>query len=532
MFPLLAKRSRTTFGLLLTGVTVLLVVTALAKWQAPLIGIVGVGLPLLFVLYLSERGAFAQSRANLVIAATLGIVFGVGWALGVEAAIARSGPDALGTPVSTTRLLLTSLAIPLTFLALLLAPVLIVRLRRTGRRKSLDGYGIGALGAYCFAAAGTLTRLASQLTAGLVAEPNRSATGLAVAAAIQGLAIPLTAAAVGGAVGATLWFTPRSDSTRSPRWYDLTSPVPSIAFGVLGYLGLGVIDLTTLAYGVQMAIYALLAVLALYVQRVVLHSTLLHEAPDDPPHESARCPECGQVVSELPFCGNCGVVVHAAPATTRTLRPLLVGAGGAALVMASSAALSLWLTPPEPNYVCPPDCGRPPLHQPVATNPRFTPIGGEFSVSYPGEGTAYSATFEPNGVVLDLLAGDGGALRLFGEPAAGRSARQIVDDVIRGNYPDASTAYEIPNALVGYQLGYGEVADVYPANSIGDQSRLRVLVMAAIKNDYALVAAGAGPYREFSPDFGSGHPSGANFLLALDMGKYVNSFRWRGDPPR
>ena len=56
--------------------------------------------------------------------------------------------------------------------------------------------------------------------------------------------------------------------------------------------------------------------------------------------------------------------------------------------------------------------------------------------------------------------------------------------------------------------------------------------MAAIKNDYALVAAGAGPYREFSPDFGSGHPSGANFLLALDMGKYVNSFRWRGDPPR
>ena len=157
VFPLLAKRSRTTFGLLLTGVTVLLVVTALAKWQAPLIGIVGVGLPLLFVLYLSERGAFAQSRANLVIAATLGIVFGVGWALGVEAAIARSGPDALGTPVSTTRLLLTSLAIPLTFLALLLAPVLIVRFRRTGRRKSLDGYGIGALRAYCFAAAGTLT---------------------------------------------------------------------------------------------------------------------------------------------------------------------------------------------------------------------------------------------------------------------------------------------------------------------------------------------------------------------------------------
>ena len=58
------------------------------------------------------------------------------------------------------------------------------------------------------------------------------------------------------------------------------------------------------------------------------------------------------------------------------------------------------------------------------------------------------------------------------------------------------------------------------------------MIMVAVKNDYALIAAAAGPYREFTPDFGSGHPSGANFLLALDMAKYVNSFTWRGDPRR
>jgi hypothetical protein len=56
--------------------------------------------------------------------------------------------------------------------------------------------------------------------------------------------------------------------------------------------------------------------------------------------------------------------------------------------------------------------------------------------------------------------------------------------------------------------------------------------MVAVKNDFALIAAAAGPFREFSPEFGSGHPSGANFFLALDMAKYVNSFTWRGDPPR
>ena len=61
---------------------------------------------------------------------------------------------------------------------------------------------------------------------------------------------------------------------------------------------------------------------------------------------------------------------------------------------------------------------------------------------------------------------------------------------------------------------------------------LRILVLAAVKNDYALVASAVGPYHEFSPRFGNGHPSGANLQLALDMAKYVNSFVWRGDSPR
>lgn len=225
---------------------------------------------------------------------------------------------------------------------------------------------------------------------------------------------------------------------------------------------------------------------------------------------------------------------YTAPAarSTSAARMLLVVAVGAALVMAGSIALSLWLTPPKAQFVCPPDCGQPPISKPVAINPRFTPGSGEFSVSYPGPATAYKATFEDSGVVLDLLAGDGGTLRLFGQPANGHTPRQIANDLLREHYPDATLSYEIPNAFVGYQLGYGEVADDYPADAIGDDGRNRILIMVAVKNDFALIAAAAGPYREFTPDFGSGHPSGANFFLALDMGKYVNSFTWRGDPPR
>ena len=76
------------------------------------------------------------------------------------------------------------------------------------------------------------------------------------------------------------------------------------------------------------------------------------------------------------------------------------------------------------------------------------------------------------------------------------------------------------------------IADSWPQSSTARYSRVRILVMAAVKNDIALIAFATGPYRAFGPDFGPGPPSGANLELAMDLGKYVNSFRWSGDPTR
>ena len=154
---------------------------------------------------------------------------------------------------------------------------------------------------------------------------------------------------------------------------------------------------------------------------------------------------------------------------------------------------------------------------------------GAFSVSYPAPGAAYNVTTEPNGVTAEWTAGDGGTLRLFGTPATGRDARQVVDDVIAEAFPDAVVAYELPNATVGYELGYGVAADFAPPNR---SDPLRVMVIAAVKNDLALVAVAEGPYRQFRPGFGPGPPSPANLQIAQDMGKYLDSFSWQGDPPR
>lgn len=83
--------------------------------------------------------------------------------------------------------------------------------------------------------------------------------------------------------------------------------------------------------------------------------------------------------------------------------------------------------------------------------------------------------------------------------------------LLKKRFPDAVVDYEIPNAMVGYQPGWGAAADRWPVNSTGKSARQRILVLVAVKNDLALVSAAVG--------------------LAQDMGKYVNSLRWKGDPP-
>lgn len=182
-----------------------------------------------------------------------------------------------------------------------------------------------------------------------------------------------------------------------------------------------------------------------------------------------------------------------------------------------------------PVYVCPPDCGRPPTGLPVSVNPRFVAQGGAFSVSYPAPGANYTVSTDDTGVIAQWTGGDGGTMRLFGTPAEGREAQQVVDDVIAESFPDAVIAYELPNATVGFQLGYGVVADFLSAKRADP---LRVIVIAAVKDGLALVAAAEGPFRQFKPGAGPGPPSPANLQIAQDMGKYVDSFSWRGDPPR
>ena len=129
--------------------------------------------------------------------------------------IAQSYDVAFGEGMDFKQPLLEGLAIPVGGAVCMLLPTVVARLLRVGSQESLDGFLIGAVSAMSFTAAATITRLAPQFKTGLMAS-DRPIVGLVAEAGIRGVGMSLTAAAAGGMVGATLWFTRPDAGQRHP----------------------------------------------------------------------------------------------------------------------------------------------------------------------------------------------------------------------------------------------------------------------------------------------------------------------------
>jgi len=529
------------------------------------------GLPLLYLVYRFATGVYHEvPLPTLLLTVGLGVVAGVGFVFLADDLVVRTTGSPFEGDLAGRRVLRDGLGIAEAGVLAMIAPILIVRLTRPGRLESLQGFVIGGIGALSFTAAATFTRLAPQLSAGPVAT-GKSVQWLVVESAIRGLTVPITALCAGGLVGAALWFTRPAEGSRLSRG-AVVGLLVVFSVLVLGNYGIvGAIDVVGLPQLQILAWHIAMALVAVVSLRAGLQITLLHEAGDQASLAPEICLHCRNVVPDMAFCPSCGASAHttsralrirqqqvapldgavevpgqvwpgySVPAERYTSAPLertpMVRVLGIWLacnvaVAAGLVGLSAAVSTPEVRFNCPPDCGRPPSGTAVTTNPRFTAADGGFTVAYPAPGSAYEVTLAEDGVTARYVGGDGGVLRLWSMPAAGRSAREIVTEVLSRSYRNARRAYEIPNAMVGYQLGYGVVADIWPQDADARYLHLRVVLLAAVKNDLALIAGAVGPYRQFSPTVGPGRPSGANLELAIDMGHYVNSFAWRGDPPR
>lgn len=529
LFPQLPARTARSFRIGLAVMSAVLVAAAALRLPGAFIATVAVGIPLLFVLYLRQLNYARQMAVRLVIAGGLGIGFGAAFALLSGALVSRSYGVPLENGLAAVHLRAQGAGVAAIGVLLALAPAVIVRFFGAGQREPLRGFAIGASGALAAAATTTVIRMFAQLESGLV-DHDQPLSDLLIEAGIRGITVPITAAAAGGMVGAALWF---GGSGRRGRiqWTVLLFAVLSVA----AHLWLGGEDSAGISQWVKAAGHAGVAVIAVVLLRLGLQLVLLHDdSYDGHPEHSGTCTYCGNTVPDMAFCSECGfaMVGRRSPDASiiSTGRLAITWTAVIAVIGAGLVGLSAARTHPTERYLCPPNCGRPPMGRAVVTNPVFTSPDGAFEVSYPAPGTAYSVTTDARGVTADYTAGDGGVIRLFGQPAHGRGAKDVMTALIERWYPDSRVAYEIPNTLVGYHPGYGLALDDWPDGENVGASRTRLLVMVAVKDDLALIAAAVGPYRELGS--GSGPPTGASLELAEDMGKYVNSFRWRGDPPR
>lgn len=572
LFPHTSQLSRGPFTAGLVLIVAMMAVAVELRLPGALIAVAALGLPLLFGIYSHASGVDRDiPRATLLLTAALGVAIGVGWVLLTGDLVIRETGAAFDAGMAGNRVLRNGLGVAEGGALLMLLPALVVRLTRPGPRESLQGFVIGVLGALSFTAAATFTRLAPQFAAGPVAA-DQTVEWLLVEAGIRGLAIPLTAACAGGLAGAALWFTRPREGRRLSRPAVVGALFAAGAVVLTIYAIVGVIDVAGVPQLQMLGWHVAMAAIAVIALRIGLQLALLHEAPEPCTGEPELCPYCRNVVPHMAFCPLCGAAAHAsshasqaerrrvttlpdgqspAPgavwpgyavaARAYTSAPLpgtpfvRVLAGWAITIVAVSAALvglSAAIATPAVQYNCPPDCGHPPIGTPVASNPRFTAPDGRFSVAYPAPGSAYEVTTADDGVTARYIAGDGGVLRLWSQPAQGRSPKEVTEAILARSYPNARKSYEIPNAMVGFRPGYGEVADIWPQDGDARFRHLRMVILVAVHNDLALIAGAIGPYRQFGPDFGPGRPSATDLELALDMGQYVNSFSWQGDPPR
>lgn len=496
LFPLLPPRSRRSFRIGLAVVLVTLVVAAALRFPGLFLASVALGIPLQFAQYVRQLDWRGAQVVRLMAAVVLGIGLGAAFALISGSLVAQNYSIPLESGVAAVQLRTSDIGVSVVAALLVMVPAVVIRLCSPGKRESLNGFVIGAAGGLSVAMSTTVIRMFAQLSIGLV-DHDQPLPDLLIDALIRGVAVPITAVAVSGIMGAALWYTATDRRWSRFRWVLVFVAV------LLGMtqVWLSGEDSAVVSQWIKVASHCLVALVAVLLLRLVLQLAFTYERMSVGSVAAPEAPSAARMV------GTWIVVV------------VVFAAGLVGLTAAT--------THPVERYLCPPNCGSPPLGHPAAVNPVFTGPNGDFTVSYPAPGAAYSVSIDETGVTAEFTGGDTGAMRLFGEPARGRSAKDIATSMLHDRYPDSRVAYEIPNTLVGYRPGYGLAADDWPDGDNVSVSRTRILVMVAVKDDTALIAAAAGPYRQLGSD--SGPPTGAGLELALDMGKYVNSFRWRGD---
>lgn len=318
LFPHLPQRSRTPFRIGLALVLVGLVVFAFLKIPPALITVAALGLPLLFVLYVSESAVYRDMSVwSMVLSAILAAGLGVGWVLLTGEMVAKAYGVPMAAGLAIHHVMQEGVMIPAGGMILMLVPTVLVRLSHPKSRESLDGFVIGALSALMFSAAATLTRLAPQFATGLLAH-SRPIKGLLVEAIISGLTIPLTAAVAGGMIGVALWFKGQTSNPHEHPGRIRAALYALATLVVLIHVGVAVTDIVGMEQLRMLIVHIVMTVVVLVLLRIGLQLALIHEAHDPIDQDAPLlCIHCEHVVPDMAFCPACGVATRASSRASR-----------------------------------------------------------------------------------------------------------------------------------------------------------------------------------------------------------------------
>lgn len=323
LFPHLARSARNPFRVALLLLAAGLVGFAVLRLPGPLVTLAGLGLPLLFVLYLWQSGVLRDMpRHHFAVPVILGALLGAGWVLLTGGLVARSYGMPMATGLVLDHVVSVGLGLTVGGAVVMMIPAVVVRLSaprdsRSLQRESLDGFVVGAMGALTFTGISTLTNLAPQFVSGLFDDARPS--GLLAEAAVYGIAAPLTAAATGGLMGLALWFRPGPRAGRHPR---RIRAVLAMSTGILValYMAVWLVYSARLPQVAATLLQLELAVPALLALRTGMQLALLHESQDPSTGQPWLCVRCERVVPEMAFCPACGAAVRASSRASRRER--------------------------------------------------------------------------------------------------------------------------------------------------------------------------------------------------------------------
>jgi hypothetical protein len=227
-------------------------------------------------------------------------------------------------------------------------------------------------------------------------------------------------------------------------------------------------------------------------------------------------------------------VGSAVPAKSHRARPWLIAIAGVVVLIIVLTIVGKLLIPSTP--VCPAPCRIPPPRvQPLSAPHTYTSSTYGFKVDYDSSFMGPSQISQQNSssIVWTLTASSnagpiGFPYGFFGTAANGRSAEQVAQAYQSSSFPQATMLYQITQAGLGYEPGWGAVYDLNVQAPDGGSIDSRLFVVTSISGNTAVTFAGIGFVKSEKDE----HPNPSGTPMAQIFSFLLNQVTMPGEKPK